>query len=591
MQFYSDRVTDQYGNVKASASVSVLLNGLPATIYSDDGVTTQANPITTASDGSFSFYAANGTYTLSVSDAESQTVTLLDYTEAATATPLSSSTVLGETGGVVQRFAQDEVGPLTPVTRYGTVADGSTDDATALQAGITAARTGNHSLFVPSGHYAYGTGLTVEMSTYVDGAFIMQGEGYNASPTSGGTCLRYTGNTGAALSLSGSLANNQDGSIELRNFAVQGASGTTGNSSGAKGINCDVLNNALLHNLYVGYHGGNGIEGEDCFSLEINRGLIFNNFGSGVYLPDAANRVTLRGIIAFGNGRDPTQQNQANLWIYGSANAAYGPVIDTCDVSYAGRTLYKWSGSEVANITNIVVAGGVATVTTATAHGRTTGDWIAVNLNSTAGLETGSYGQQITVTSATAFTYPCSAADGTYTVSTDADLICGTQSYGCMLFGTYGASVRSLYCENPLGGGLYVYSDNRALTIQGGFMLNARMVIDQAQEVEIGGVRFQGSSATLVISEANQRPTINLKRSSCSFVDGAAISRGDFYMEDGVRYGNAQPSSGTWFAGEKIYNSAPSVSTGKILLGWVRKTSGGNHVNGTDWEPMYVTNS
>lgn len=139
MQFYSDRVTDQYGNVKASASVSVLLNGLPATIYSDDGVTTQANPITTASDGSFSFYAANGTYTLSVSDAESQTVTLLDYTEAATATPTSSSTVLGETGGVVKRFAITNFSASRRSAKYyGVTADGSTDDSSAINLGLAA---------------------------------------------------------------------------------------------------------------------------------------------------------------------------------------------------------------------------------------------------------------------------------------------------------------------------------------------------------------------------------------------------------------------------------------------------------------------
>lgn len=155
MQFYSDRVTDQYGNVKASASVSVLLNGLPATIYSDDGVTTQANPITTASDGSFSFYAANGTYTLSVSDAESQTVTLLDYTEAATATPTSSSTVLGETGGVVKRFAKDSLGPFVNVKdpQFGATGDGTTDDTTAIQAAIDSISASGGVVLFPRGTY------------------------------------------------------------------------------------------------------------------------------------------------------------------------------------------------------------------------------------------------------------------------------------------------------------------------------------------------------------------------------------------------------------------------------------------------------
>lgn len=72
MQKYSDVVLSQGSNYLspvANASVKVLVaqtNAL-ATIYSDNGITVTANPLTTLADGSFYFYAANGRYTLQIS--------------------------------------------------------------------------------------------------------------------------------------------------------------------------------------------------------------------------------------------------------------------------------------------------------------------------------------------------------------------------------------------------------------------------------------------------------------------------------------------------------------------------------------------
>lgn len=56
------------GMVVAGASVQVNLHGTttPATIYSDNGVTQTANPLTTDVNGSFSFYAADGHYDLAI---------------------------------------------------------------------------------------------------------------------------------------------------------------------------------------------------------------------------------------------------------------------------------------------------------------------------------------------------------------------------------------------------------------------------------------------------------------------------------------------------------------------------------------------
>jgi hypothetical protein len=87
MQHHFDNVQDQYGNAIGGVSVLVSLSsdGSRATIYSDNGVTATTNPLTTAPNGSFDFYAANGNYTLTVTHPDGTTsdayVSLFDVTD------------------------------------------------------------------------------------------------------------------------------------------------------------------------------------------------------------------------------------------------------------------------------------------------------------------------------------------------------------------------------------------------------------------------------------------------------------------------------------------------------------------------------
>jgi hypothetical protein len=69
MQKYQDVVLKPDGTVIQGASVLVQSypGAVTSTIYSDDGVTVQANPMTTDGLGRFGFYAANGRYQLVVS--------------------------------------------------------------------------------------------------------------------------------------------------------------------------------------------------------------------------------------------------------------------------------------------------------------------------------------------------------------------------------------------------------------------------------------------------------------------------------------------------------------------------------------------
>ena len=80
MQKYFNNVTDRSGNVVPGAVVTVTLSssGALATIYSDNGVTPRANPITADNNGYFSFYAADGLYTLTINGSGIQTLTISD---------------------------------------------------------------------------------------------------------------------------------------------------------------------------------------------------------------------------------------------------------------------------------------------------------------------------------------------------------------------------------------------------------------------------------------------------------------------------------------------------------------------------------
>lgn len=68
MQRYSDTVMDKSGNVVQGASVLVrLLDGGTPVLYALNGNTLLSNPLTTDALGRFSFYAADGRYSILVS--------------------------------------------------------------------------------------------------------------------------------------------------------------------------------------------------------------------------------------------------------------------------------------------------------------------------------------------------------------------------------------------------------------------------------------------------------------------------------------------------------------------------------------------
>jgi hypothetical protein len=120
MQRYFDVVQDQNGTCIPNALVYVYegTGGGLATLYADNGVTTTPNPVTTNSDGEYGFYAANGTYSITItatgysSDARSGIV-LFDPTDPVVIQTSSSSPALRvtQTGSGYSLLVEDSANP------------------------------------------------------------------------------------------------------------------------------------------------------------------------------------------------------------------------------------------------------------------------------------------------------------------------------------------------------------------------------------------------------------------------------------------------------------------------------------------------
>lgn len=100
MQKYQNNVTGRNGDVVIGGSVLITLAGTstPATIYSDAGITPVTNPLTTDANGYFEFYAADGTYDISVNGTEAYTaVPVVDALAGLAGRPTTSE--LAASGG------------------------------------------------------------------------------------------------------------------------------------------------------------------------------------------------------------------------------------------------------------------------------------------------------------------------------------------------------------------------------------------------------------------------------------------------------------------------------------------------------------
>lgn len=432
------------------------------------------------------------------------------------------------------------------------------DNSAALTAAFSYARLNDRAMGLPTARYLYSTTISISNTgTETDGAMIIQGEGWTQySGNVAGSSLVYGGASGSAVAMIGTNVNNQDGSVEFRNFNIMGPA--QGEIAGADGFRGEYVNNTLFHNMSMSYNGRAGLRQGHGFSSRVDGGLFIQNYYRGIDYINSANRVRLKDVVAYLNGRALNDTDQCNIGFSGTPS--YAPLIDNCDFSYAGKALFTWTGSGSAKqMTSIDVAGLVATVNCAEPHGLSNGDKITFKFSTTPGLGGHRFFRVVTVIDPVTFECPTAAANGTYDSGTDPNLIIGNYSTGLALSNVTGAALITPYCETPYGTGVYVGVTCSGLSFVGGFMLDAWMEVDVgAKHIEIGGMRFDGGEGGLVTAEVNDRPTINVKSSNV-FTGSTQWIHGAYYMKDGQRYGPAPGVSSEWQVGEVLWNSAPAV--------------------------------
>jgi hypothetical protein len=142
MQHYTNTLYDTFGNAISGATVYVYAAGTttPSTIYSDNISTSTTNPLTTGSDGSFDFYAANGRYDLAIThpshtftNADTLGIALFDQA----AIPITSWTpsVGGSATYTSRAGSMVKIGPLVFIQGYmniNAIGTGSTSIITGL---------------------------------------------------------------------------------------------------------------------------------------------------------------------------------------------------------------------------------------------------------------------------------------------------------------------------------------------------------------------------------------------------------------------------------------------------------------------------
>ena len=176
MQKYQNNIVSSSGTPVISASISVTNypSGTAATIYSDNGVTLAANPLTSDSLGNFSFYAADGRYSLSISGVNVSATTLTDILleDPTSPNPISATTITATGTSTLQGVTATSLG----VSGAATVGAGLAVTG-ALSA--TGALTTNGLKEDSSGNFAVGgatySSATLTVSKNITGAAFASG--------------------------------------------------------------------------------------------------------------------------------------------------------------------------------------------------------------------------------------------------------------------------------------------------------------------------------------------------------------------------------------------------------------------------------
>jgi len=285
MQKYQNNIVSSSGTPVISASISVTNypSGTAATIYSDNGVTLAANPLTSDSLGNFSFYAADGRYSLSISGVNVSATTLTDI------------------------LLEDPTNP-NPISATTITATG-----TSTLAGVTAT-----SLAV-SGAATVGAGLAVTGALSATGALTTNGLKEDSSGN-----LGIGGTPGTAIVLDITKANTGSASAATISARINPQTDVTGQVAGFQTFAITPAASfalaAMKHfNANQGTFGA-GATVNNQFGYYADAGLIsgVSNYGFYGNIPAGTNRYNF-----YANGTAPNRFVGETL-VIGAAGLGYG---------------------------------------------------------------------------------------------------------------------------------------------------------------------------------------------------------------------------------------------------------------------------
>jgi len=411
MQQFFDVVQTRSGAAIADVRVTVYnSSGGAATLYSDNGVTPKANPVTTNADGEYFFYAANGTYSAAFSSSAyiSETRTGILLYDPADGTAVQIGYNEGGTGAVT-RTVQTKLQESVSVKDFGAVGNGIADDTAAIQAALAA----SYNVLFPIGSYlisstiaipaktkvemqgGYGSSLSDNPATYFIKKSTMTTVGVTLAANSaifGGGLVGQAGNTGDGIQVIGNNARLSNVSVsKAGGVGVRvGTSGTYSNvnsfelyrvgsfGNGSHGIyihdgvsveGADA-NAGTLYQCTTNFNGGNGIYLGHCFWVSVINCLTESNTGWGLYLSGIDNTSYPECRFATVVGGDYNESNVA------------GQVYDA---SYFATFLQPDLGSVPTTATTALQGGGYRSVISASAISNLQGLTVQTDAASPAG--------------------------------------------------------------------------------------------------------------------------------------------------------------------------------------------------------------
>lgn len=241
---------------------------------------------------------------------------------------------------------------------YGVVADGTTDDTTALQAAVTAAGQWGCTILPPG--IIKATSLTVPLGAMVKGTTRQFGAGGTA-----GTELRFTSLTGSATAIT------LGDSASMKDLIVRGPGATVGTVKGIAGAthfleNVSVLAFATGHAVTNGYYcefrgcewsrNKTAMVTSDCYNINLYAPRIFCGYGTddatyGTGIIGAARGMNIFGgaIEQFGGSGAIAMANGQHLNLFGvymetaldaNAGGVWADGMDKVSVAAYGCMVY-----------------------------------------------------------------------------------------------------------------------------------------------------------------------------------------------------------------------------------------------------------